>query len=337
MHTVIRLCAAIVRRAAWTPITVLGLLAIVFSISHVIPSDPAKLLAGENASPQQVQALRDRYGLDKPLLEQFGDYVSGVVHGDLGTSLYTQRPISDDIKTRIFATAELSFYAMVLSTIVGVGLGVLAALHRNTWFDHVIRVLTVGGYAIPAFWLAMLLQLFLSMKLGMVPLGGRVEGWGPTPITGIYTLDAVLRGSGSDLLDALLHLALPALTLAIPGAATITRFTRSGVVDVLNSGFVSYQTAMGIPWRRTVWKYILRGAMIGTVTQIGLVFSNMLAGAVVVETVFNWPGIGTYIVNSILNSDYVAIMGFCVFAGIMVMVVNLAVDLLQMILDPRVR
>jgi peptide/nickel transport system permease protein len=201
----------------------------------------------------------------------------------------------------------------------------------------VVRVVTVAGLAMAAFWLAILLQLLFSMWLGWTPLQGRINGWGPDPITGFYTLDAVLRGDWETLGQALRYLALPTLTLALPAMATIVRFTRAGVLNVMSSNFVFYQAAMGIPRRRVVWKYILRSALIGTLTQIGLIFGNLIAGAVVVETVFDWPGLGSFAVSSILQSDYNAIMSFTLFIGVVFILVNLLVDVAQAVLDPRGR
>jgi ABC-type dipeptide/oligopeptide/nickel transport system permease component len=188
-----------------------------------------------------------------------------------------------------------------------------------------------------AFWLAILLQLTFSMWLNLTPVQGRINGWGPDPITGLFTVDAVLRADWTTLGQALRYLALPTITLAIPATATILRFTRAGVLNVMQSNFVFYQTAMGFPRRRIVWKYILRSALVGTLTQIGLVFGNPLAGAVVVEAVYGWPGLGTFAVNSILQSDYNAIMGFTLFVGTVFIVVNLTVDIAQALLDPRGR
>ena len=198
-------------------------------------------------------------------------------------------------------------------------------------------MITVAGLAMAAFWLAILLQLLFSMWLGLTPVQGRIDGWGPDPITGFFTLDAVLRGDWDTLGQALLHLVLPTLTLALPAMATIVRFTRAGMINVMSSNFVFYQTAMGIPRRRIVWKYLLRAALIGTLTQIGLIFGNLIAGAVVVETVFDWPGLGSFAVNSILHSDYNAIMSFTVFTGVVFILINLAVDVAQAVLDPRGR
>jgi ABC-type dipeptide/oligopeptide/nickel transport system permease component len=327
----------VARRIVWMPPTLFGLVLIVFAISHVIPSDPARVMAGENAPPEQVQALRHKYGLDLPLPQQFARYVGDIATGNLGISLFTQRPVAEDLWSRLPATLELALYAIVIAVVVGVPLGVVAALRRNSTLDHLVRVVTVTGLAMAAFWLAILLQLLFSMWLGLTPVQGRIDGWGPDPITGFYTIDAMLRGDWQTLGQALRYLALPVLTLALPAMATIVRFTRAGVLNVMSSNFVFYQTAMGIPRRRVVWKYILRSALIGTLTQIGLIFGNLIAGAVVVETVFNWPGLGSFAVNSILQSDYNAIMSFTLFVGVVFILVNLLVDVAQAVLDPRGR
>jgi ABC-type dipeptide/oligopeptide/nickel transport system permease component len=327
----------VARRAIWTPPTLLGLVLIVFTISHVIPSDPARVMAGENAPAEQVQVLRHRYGLDLPLPQQFLRYVGDVATGRMGTSLFTQRPVAEDLWSRLPATLELALYAIVVAVVVGVPLGVVAALRRNSVLDHLIRLATITGLAMAAFWLAILLQLLFSMWLGVTPVQGRIDGWGPDPITGFYTVDAVLRGDWDTLGQSLRYLALPMLTLALPAMATIVRFTRAGVLNVMSSDFVFYQTAMGVPRRRIVWKYILRSALIGTLTQIGLIFGNLIAGAVVVETVFDWPGLGSFAVNSILQSDYNAIMSFTLFVGVVFILVNLLVDIAQAVLDPRGR
>lgn len=319
------------------PPTLLGLLLIVFTVSHIIPADPARVIAGENAPVAQVEALRRKLGLDRPLPEQLLRYAGDVVTGNLGVSLYTQRPVLDDLVARLPATFELAIAAMLVAVALGVPLGVVAALDRNGPVDQVVRLVTIAGLAMAAFWLAILLQLLFSMRLNLLPVQGRIDGWGPDPITGFYTVDTLVRGEWGEFGDALRYLVLPTATLAIPAMATIVRFTRAGVLSTMQSNAVFYQTAMGIPRRVVVWKYILRAALIGTLTQIGLVFGNLLAGAVVVETVFSWPGLGLFAYNSILQSDYNAIMGFTLFTGTVFIVVNLVVDIAQSVLDPRSR
>jgi peptide/nickel transport system permease protein len=330
-----RILALILRRVAWLVPTLAGLVAIVFFISRVIPADPVALLAGETASRAQIEALRSKLGLDRSLPVQLLDYYRELLSGDLGTSLFTTRPVWTDLSARLPATIELTIAAMLVSVAAGIPLGVLAALYRNRAADHLLRVVTVAGLAMASFWLALMLQLYFAMELRWLPLQARISGFPPRSITGFYTVDALLAGEVRRLGDALAHLVLPALTLAFPGLATIVRFTRAGVLETLERGFVAYQRAMGIPAGLIVWKYVLRSSLISTVTQIGLLFGILLAGAVVVETVFQWPGIGAYAFEAILHSDYAAVLGFTVYAGAVFGIVNLAVDILHVLLDPR--
>lgn len=322
-------------RLLWFVPTLVGLLAIVFVLSRVIPVDPALLAAGENASVEQVQQVRERFGFDRPLPVQFVNYLRDVAQGNLGISLYTQQPISNDLTERLPATLELTIVAVLVAALLGIPLGVLCGLHRNSWVDHVLRVVTVSGLAVASFWFAMQLQFLFSMKLGWLPLSGRIDGFPPESVTGLMVVDALIAGDGETLASALRHIALPALTLALPAAATVVRFTRNGVIGVINSPSVAYQTAMGFPRRLIVWKYVLRMALTATVTQLGLIFGILLAGAVVVETVFDWPGLGAYAVRSILQSDYNAVMGFTLCTGALFVVINLFVDMLQAAIDPR--
>ena len=315
--------------------TVAGLIAIVFVISHIIPADPVALVAGETATQEQIEALRAKLGFDKPLHVQLFTYFANLLRGDLGVSLYTSRPITQDLATRLPATIELTLAAMLLSIVVGIPLGVLSAVHRNSMFDHALRIVTVSGLAIASFWLGIMLQLLFSMKLGWTPLNGRIDGFPPRGGTGLFLVDTLVAGNFRQFWNAVEHLALPTVTLAFPALATVVRFTRAGVLDVIQSAFVQYERAMGLPSGVIVWKYILRNALISTVTQIGLLFGILLAGTVVIETVFDWPGIGNYAFGSILQSDYNAIMGFTVWAGVMFILVNLLVDIAHSFIDPR--
>jgi peptide/nickel transport system permease protein len=325
----------VLNRLLWLVPTLLGLLAIVFVLSRVVPIDPAALAAGDNATPAQVAAIRHTLGFDLPLPQQFLRYVGLVVHGDLGTSLFTQQPISDDLARRLPATLELTLVAIVLAAAIGIPLGVVCGMRRNSWLDHGLRIVSVSGLAVASFWFAMQLQFLFSMKLAWLPLSGQIDGFPPEHITGLLLVDSLLTGDTEALVSAARHLVLPVLTLALPAAATVVRFTRNGVIGAISSPSVAYQTAMGYPRRVIVWKYVLRLAITATVTQLGLIFGILLAGAVVVETVFDWPGIGAYAVRSILQSDYNAVMGFTLWAGAMFIAVNLLVDLLQAAIDPR--
>nr|WP_325252566.1 ABC transporter permease [Amylibacter sp.] len=325
----------ILSRLVWFIPTLFGLVFVVFFISNVIPTDPARIVAGENATESQVQELRIEMGLDQPLYVQFTRYIADLATGDLGKSLYTQRAISEDLLHRLPATLELTFAAMIISIGIGVPFGVISAVKRNSLVDQTLRVLSVSGLAVASFWLAMELQMYFSTKLGWTPLNGRIGGWGPDEITGFYVIDSILAGDWASLWDTIIHMLLPATTLALPAAATLVRFTRAGVLEVINSNFVLYERAMGFPAPLIIWKYVLRNALISTVTQIGLIFGALFSGAVVVEAVFDWPGLGTYAVQSILQSDTKAILGFSIVVGVVFIGVNLLVDIVHTFIDPR--
>ena len=325
----------VLSRLVWFIPTLFGLVFVVFFISNVIPTDPARIVAGENATEAQVQALRADMGLDQPLYVQFGRYVGDLATGDMGKSMYTQRAISDDLLRRLPATLELTMAAMILAIGLGVPLGVISAVKRNTLVDQTLRVISVSGLAIASFWLAMELQMYFSTKLGWTPLNGRIAGWGPEEITGFYTIDSILTGDLASFWDTLHHMTLPAITLALPAAATLVRFTRAGVLEVINSNYVLYERAMGFPASLIIWKYVLRNALISTVTQIGLIFGALFSGAVVVEAVFDWPGLGTYAVQSSLQSDTKAVLGFSIIVGVVFIGVNLLVDVVHTFIDPR--
>ena len=323
------------KRIAYFVPTLLGLLILVFFVSRVIPGDPAALVAGETATAEQVKAIRTQLGFDRPLYVQFGVYLRQLVTGDLGKSLYSGRRVSRDLIERFPATLELTLAAMFISVLVGIPLGILSALKRNSLLDHLVRGFTVSGLAIASFWLGIMLQLFASMWLGLTPLGSRIGVSAPRLITGLFVLDSALTLNGAALLSSLKHLLLPALTLSFASLATLARFTRSGVLDVIQKDFILYERAMGLPPRIIVYKYVLRNAVISTVTQVGLLFGLLLAGAVVIEAVFDWPGLGLYAYQSIVLSDYQAILGVTLLSGFVYVTVNLAVDVVLTLVDPR--
>jgi peptide/nickel transport system permease protein len=224
---------------------------------------------------------------------------------------------------------------MFISVVIGIPLGILSALKRNSLLDHLVRGFTVSGLAIASFWLGIMLQLFASMWLGLTPLGSRIGVPEPRLITGLIVLDSILTLNGTALLSSLKHLLLPALTLSFASLATLARFTRSGVLDVIQKDFILYERAMGLPPRIVVCKYVLRNALISTVTQVGLLFGLLLAGAVVIEAVFDWPGLGLYAYQSIVLSDYQAILGVTLLSGFVYVTVNLGVDVVLTLVDPR--
>ena len=246
--------------------------------------------------------------------------------------------MSVDILQRLPATLELTFAALLLGVGLGVPLGVLAAVRHNTWVDHVLRFFTVGGIAIASFWFAIMLQLLFSMHFDLLPLRGRLgTAFDPPPhLTGLYLVDSLVTGKLATFWNALRHLTLPAITLSFGSLATITRFTRSGVLETLQKDYVTYETAVGYPRRVLIPIYVLRNSVVATVTQIGLLFGALLAGAIVVESIYDWPGIGSYAVFAIFTSDYKAILAVTLLVGTVYSVVNILVDVVHGLIDPRV-
>jgi len=328
----------ILRRMLLVAPSLLGLLVLTFVMLRVLPNDPSAALAGENATPAQIAAVRKAYGFDEPIWKQFLIYLRQVAQADLGTSTISGRPVASDIALRLPATIELTFCALLFATAVGIPLGTLAAVWHNSAFDHVMRFATVGGLAIAAFWFAIILQLVFSMSLDWLPLRARLSVGmpEPPPVTRLFLLDSLLAGRLDTFRDALAHIAMPAFTLSLGGLASIARFTRAGVLDTLQKPFVGYAEAAGYRRRRIVWVYVLRNSVVAATTQIGLLFGALISSAVAVEAIFDWPGIGSYAVNAILTSDYKAILAVTLVVGVIYAVVNIAVDVVHALLDPRV-
>lgn len=328
----------IARRVALALPALFGLVVLTFILSRVIPGDPAATLAGDAATPAQLADIRARYGLDRPLMEQAWVHMRQVLSGDLGNSIFSGRPVSEDIVRRLPATLELTFVALLLATALGIPLGLVAALNHNGPIDHLVRLLSVGGLAVASFWLAIMLQLQFSMEWDVLPLRGRMDvplGL-PPRVTGFLLIDSLLAGRLDMFRDAARHLVLPAVTLALPGLATIARFTRSGVLEALQKDYVLYARAAGYGRFRLATIYVLRNAVTVTVTQIGLLFGALISGAVAIEAVFDWPGLGTYAVQAILSADYKALLAVTLVVGVVYAVVNVLVDVAQALIDPRV-
>jgi peptide/nickel transport system permease protein len=327
------------RRLALIPLTLLGVSAIVFVLSRVVPGDPAQLAAGEQATPEMVEAFRKEYRLDRPLHVQYLSYLGAMLSGDLGRSMFTGRPVLEDLQAYLPATLELTAVGITLALLVGVPGGVFAALYRNRWPDQLTRGLALTGVSFPVFWLAMMLQLMLAVSLDLVPIGGRFPAAyrGPRTITGFYTIDFLLVGDWEGVLLSLRHLLLPALCLAVGSVASITRITRTSVLDVLGKDFIRTSRAMGVPESLVIGKYVLKNAFIATLTMLGVALTYMLAGSVLVESVFDWPGIGLYAFKSIIQLDFQPIAAFTVLVGIMVAFVNLGIDIMYGVFDPRIR
>ena len=328
----------ILRRVLLALPALFGLVILTFVLSRVVPGDAAATLAGDAATPAQIADIRARYGLDRPIMEQAVIHVRQVLTGDFGRSIFSGRPGAEEIMQRLPATLELTFAALLLSTVLGIPLGLLAALNHNGPVDHLVRLLSVGGLAIASFWLAIMLQLYFSMDLDILPLRGRIDiALGQPPrVTGLMLIDSLLAWRFDMFASACRHLVLPTVTLALPGLATIARFTRSGVLETLQKDFVLYERAAGYGRVRLAAIYVLRNAVNVTVTQIGLLFGALISGAVAVEAVFDWPGLGTYAVQAILSADYKALLAVTLVVGVVYAVVNVAVDVVQALIDPRV-
>jgi peptide/nickel transport system permease protein len=328
----------VVRRILLVVPVLFGLLVLTFVLVRIVPNDPASALAGQNATPQQVAEIRTKYGFDRPLLVQFGVYLRQAAQGDFGASIYSGRPVATDIGQRLPATLELTFAALLIGVGLGVPLGVVAAVRHNSLIDHALRFFTVGGVAIASFWFAIMMQLLFAMELDLLPLRGRLGTAMdvPTFITGFYLVDSLLTARFDIWWDALRHLALPAITLSLGSVATLTRFTRSGVLEALHKDYVAYETAVGYPRGVLVWVYVLRNSLVATVTQVGLLFGALIAGAVVVESIYDWPGVGSYAVTAIINADYKAILAVTLLVGVVYAGVNIVVDLVLGLIDPRV-
>jgi peptide/nickel transport system permease protein len=327
----------VLRRCGLALPSLFGLLIVTFLMIRLVPSDPAAAMAGDNATPQQIALLRHQYGFDRPIWEQFAVYLDRIARFDLGESAFSHRPVALDIAQRLPATLELIIASLLLSVGVGVPLGVFAALRYNQGPDYLLRVLSVLGVAVAAFWLAIMLQLLFSMQLGWLPLRGELSEAirPPARVTGSILLDSVIRGRWDAFADALRHLVLPAVTLAFGGLASIVRFTRAGVLETLQNDFVSYERAMGYRRSRLIWLYVLRNSVTATVTQIGLLFGALIAGGVVVEAIFDWPGIGSYTVQAILTGDRQVMLAVTLLIGVIYAAVNIVTDVVHGLIDPR--
>jgi peptide/nickel transport system permease protein len=331
----------VVRRLAALIALSIGITFIAFALTQLVPGDPIRANLGQIAQtqPEVVKAFRHHYGLDKPLPVQYLRYLGNLLHGDLGESEQTHDSVRHDLSQFAPATAELALTAMLFAVVVGVGLGILAAVRRNRPTDHALRLVSLGGISVPTFWLALLALYVFFFRLGWFPGGGRLDPGVLTPphVTGLYTVDALIAGQWATLWDAIRHLILPALVLALFNVGLLTRYTRSAVLEVIDEEYVQGARAKGLPERTVVSRYILRAALPSIVTVTGVVFASILAGAVLVENIFAWPGVGQYAYKSAVSLDLPAIMGVSIFIALVYVLVNLVVDLLLAAIDPRVR
>jgi peptide/nickel transport system permease protein len=327
----------ILRRVLSAIPSLFGLMIVTFLLIRMVPADPAAALAGDNATPDQIAAIRHQYGFDRPVYQQLLLYFGQVFRFDFGESEYSHRPVGLDIRQRLPATLELTFAALFIAIVIGIPLGVVAGVNHNRWPDFALRLFSITGIALAAFWVAIMLQLLFSMQLDWLPLRGRTGAGAvlPPEITGSLLIDSLIAGRFDAFWDALRHLIMPAVTLALGPLATIARFTRAGVLDTMQKDFVLYERAVGYPRRRLIWIYVLRNSVIAAVTQIGLLFGALIAGAVVVESIFDWPGIGNYAVQAILTADYKVMLAVTLLIGVIYTIVNILTDLVHGLLDPR--
>jgi peptide/nickel transport system permease protein len=317
----------------------IGLSLLTFTVSRILPGDPVGLAAGPQATDEIREALRRDFGLDQPLPVQYVSYMGNLLAGDWGRSLYSRREVLADISVYFPATLELTIAAVVIATILGVPAGVISAIYRDKLPDQVTRVLALFFVSFPAFWLAMIFQLIFGLQLGWFPIGRRFDALAlpPAPITGLLTLDSLLRLDLASFGIAVQHLVVPAVVLSFGSLASITRITRAAMLEALDKDFVRMERAIGIPYRVIVTKYVLRNALIATITIISLEFGWLLAGAVLVETIFDWPGMGLYAVESSLRLDFQPIMGITIVYGIVFSLINILTDMAYGVLDPRIR
>ncbi len=319
--------------------TFLGVTIAAFSFIRLLPGDPVLLMAGERGlTPERHAELLHQFGFDRPLWQQFMDYFLGIFRGDLGNSLVTKNPVLEEFFTLFPATFELSLCAMIFATILGISAGIFAAVKRGTWFDQTIMGTALVGYSMPIFWWGLLLIILFSGILGWTPVSGRISLFYFFPqVTGFMLMDSVLSGQKGGFTSALSHLILPTIVLGTIPLAVIARQTRSAMLEVLGEDYVRTARAKGISPARVVGIHALRNAMIPVITTIGLQVGVLLGGAILTETIFSWPGIGKWMVDSIFRRDYPSVQGGLLLIAVIVMVVNLSVDLLYGLINPKIR
>ncbi len=310
----------------------------VFLLVHLIPGGPEVVLLGERGSQQNVAELRQRLGLDKPLPEQYVIWVHNILSGDLGHSVAGNIPIANELQQRFPATMELSFFALTIAVVLGVPIGVLSAVRRGSWIDTGTMMGSLIGVSMPIFWLGLLLLWFFGVQLNLLPFIGRLSPNVQIETrTGLHTIDAILSGNWHALGDALTHLILPSITLSTIPLAIIARITRSAMLEVLHMDYVRTARAKGLRERTVIGRHALRNALLPVVTVIGLQLGSLLAGAVLTETIFSWPGIGRWLFNSIQGRDYAIVQSVTLVITVIFVTVNMLVDLSYAWLNPRIR
>ena len=331
--------AFILRRVALIIPTFIGVTLLAFALIHLIPGDPVENLSGERGmDPARRERLLHEFGLDKSLPLQYVEYVGQVLQGDLGTSLTTHEPVLTEFLTLFPATVELAFFAMLFALVIGLPAGIVAALKRNSVADYAVMGVSLTGYSMPIFWWALLLILFFSVQLGWTPVSGRLAVEYDVPMsTGFMLLDTLRSGDTAAFRSALSHLILPSIALGTIPLAVIARMTRSSMLEVLREDYVRTARAKGLPRWEVVLVHALRNALIPVITVIGLQVGLLLSGAILTETIFSWPGVGNWLIHGVLARDYPVVQGGILLIAAIVITVNLIVDLLYGVINPRIR
>lgn len=331
----------ILRRLVMALLVLFSVSIITFLIARVVPSDPAAAWVGPRPTPEQIARAREQLGLDKPLHVQYLVYVRGLLRGDLGNSIKSRQPITVDLRTYLPATLELVLAGMLMAVLVGIPLGVLSGAFKGSLLDHATRLFSIAGVSMPTFWLGLLLQLLFFSRLGLLPLAGRISTetalYHPVAqITGFYLIDTAVTGNWVAFKDALIHIILPAFTLATYPIAMSIRMTRSRMIEVLGEKYILAARVSGIPERTILFILALKNAIVPTITVLGLSFVYSLTGALLVEVIFSWPGLGTYVTNAVLSIDFPVIVSVTLVVTVFYVFINLFLDLIQAMLDPRV-
>ena len=330
--------AYIIRRIFIMIPTLLGVSVIVFFMLHLTPGDPAELLMGERASEEALQDIREHLGLNKPVYVQYGIFLKQLLKGDLGETIWTRQKVWIEVKQRFPATIELSVVALFISCVLGMLLGIISATKQYSIFDYLSMLGALIGVSMPIFWLGLVFMLIFSLNLGWLPMSGRLSvGVELETITNFYILDAILTGNWEALRDALWHIIMPAFTLSTIPTAIIARMTRSSMLEVLRQDYIKTAKAKGLSQFKVVFKHALRNALIPVVTTIGLQFGVLLCGAILTETIFAWPGVGKWIYNAVMQRDYMVIRGGTLFLASIFIVINLFVDVLYAVINPRIK
>ncbi|SNT62117.1 dipeptide transport system permease protein [Actinomadura meyerae] len=329
----------VLRRILVLPLVLLGIALIVFTLNRLVPGDPAQVYAGgDRADPADVARLRELWGLDRPVVEQFGRYLGQLLRGDLGWSFSQRADVLDVLAAKTPATIELAVAALVIGIPSGLALGVLAARRPRSWVDRVSSSLAVAGMSTPVFWLGFVLVFVFSVKLGWFPMNGRFSSFAELDeVTGFMTVDALLAGDGGAFVTAVRHLVLPAATLAVLPAAVMARFTRVSFVEVLGSQYILAARAFGIPTRTILWRLAAKNAVLPLINLLSLIVPSLVVGAVLVEIVFTWPGVGRFLLEALQSRDYIVVQSVTLLVGVLYVLLNLVADMAHAALDPRAR